>query len=164
MPDSPDAPVGRECVAVPTDMVEPNLGHDGEVTRHLRAVTSHLVEQHVGDVVPDDRLDAHADGDVPRDAAEEGDDLGSAAQRFEAADLQNAVRAERVGEVVEPPGVTRPVVPRERVTDPLADASSQISTVEIRLRMVASCAGEETSALPAVSDVAAIAGLPHRKP
>jgi hypothetical protein len=31
------------------------MGHDGEVTRHLRVVSSHLVEEHVGDVVPDDR-------------------------------------------------------------------------------------------------------------
>jgi len=120
MPDSPDAAVGRECVAVPANVVEPDMGHDGEVARHLRVVSGHLVEEHVGDVVPDNRLDIRADGDVPCDAAEEGDDRGSAAQRFEAADLQNAIRAEGVGEVVEPPGVTRPVVPRESVTDPLA--------------------------------------------
>ena len=54
MPDSPDAAVGRECVAVPTNVVESDMGHDGEVTRHLRVVSSHLVEEHVGDVVPDD--------------------------------------------------------------------------------------------------------------
>jgi len=120
MPDSPDAAVGRECVAVPADVVESDLGHDGEVRRHLHVVSSHLVEEHVGDVVSDDRLDAPADGDGPSHAPEEGDDLGSAAQRLEAADLQNAVRAEGVGKVVEPPGVTRPVVPRESVTDPLA--------------------------------------------
>ena len=55
MPDSPNAPVGRERVAVPTDVVESDLGHDGEVTRHLRVVSSHLVEEQVDDVVPDDR-------------------------------------------------------------------------------------------------------------
>jgi hypothetical protein len=41
MPDSPDATVGRECVAV--------------TRRHLHVVSSHLVEEQVGDVVPDDR-------------------------------------------------------------------------------------------------------------
>jgi hypothetical protein len=55
MPDSPDAAVGRECSAVTTNVVETDMGHDGEVTRHLRVVASHLVEEHVGDVVPDDR-------------------------------------------------------------------------------------------------------------
>ena len=55
MPDSPDVPVGREGVAVPTDVVQSDLSHDGEVTRHLHVVSSHLVEEHVGDVVPDDR-------------------------------------------------------------------------------------------------------------
>ena len=55
MPDSPDVPVGSEGVAVPTNVVESDQGHDGEVTRHLRVVSSDLVEQHVGDVVPDDR-------------------------------------------------------------------------------------------------------------
>jgi hypothetical protein len=55
MPDSPDATVGRECVAVTTNVVESDLGHDGEVTRHLRVVSSDLVEEHIGDVVPDDR-------------------------------------------------------------------------------------------------------------
>jgi len=55
MPDSPDVAVGREGVAVPTDVVEPDLGHDGEVRRHLHVVSSHLVEEQVGDAVPDDR-------------------------------------------------------------------------------------------------------------
>jgi hypothetical protein len=55
MPDSPTAPVGRERVAVTTDVVESDLGHHGEVRRHLHVVSSHLVEEQVGDVVPDDR-------------------------------------------------------------------------------------------------------------
>jgi hypothetical protein len=41
MPDSPDAAVGRECVAV--------------TRRHLHVVSSDLVEEQVGDVVPEDR-------------------------------------------------------------------------------------------------------------
>lgn len=120
MPDSPDIPVGHECVPVATDVVEADMGHDGEVARHLRVVSGNLVEQQVGDVVPDDRLDVSAGGDISGDAAEKRDNLGSATQRFEAADLQNAIRAEGVGKVVEPPGVTRPVVPGEGVADPLA--------------------------------------------
>ena len=55
MPDSPDATVGGERVAVPTNVVESDLGHHSEVRRHLHVVSSHLVEEHVGDVVPDDR-------------------------------------------------------------------------------------------------------------
>jgi hypothetical protein len=120
MSDSPDAAVGHEGVAVAADVVEADMGHDSEVTRHLRLVSSQLAEEHIGDVVPDDRLDVSADGDVAGDAAEECQDLGSAAQRFKAADLQNAVRAEGVGEIVEPPGVTLPVVSSERVPDVLA--------------------------------------------
>ncbi|MDT5254071.1 MAG: hypothetical protein QOH07_3025 [Mycobacterium sp.] len=41
MLDSPDATVGRECV--------PLTG------QHLHVVSSHLVEEQVGDAVPDDR-------------------------------------------------------------------------------------------------------------
>jgi hypothetical protein len=41
MPDSPDVPVGREGVAVPR--------------RHLHVVSRDLVEDQVGDVVPEDR-------------------------------------------------------------------------------------------------------------
>src|ERR1700691_4298843 len=104
MLDQPGVAVGYQGVAVAADVVEADMGDDGEIARHLRVVSSHLVEEHVGDVVSDDRLDAPADGDGPSHAPEEGDDLGSAAQRLEAADLQNAVRAEGVAEVVEPPG------------------------------------------------------------
>jgi hypothetical protein len=53
--DSPDAAVGNQDVAVAANVVEADVGDDGEVTRHLRVVSSHLVEEHVGDVVPDDR-------------------------------------------------------------------------------------------------------------
>jgi hypothetical protein len=59
MIDSPDGTVGREHVEI--------------TARHLHVVLSHLVEGYVGDVVPDDRLDSHAGGDVAGDAAEEGD-------------------------------------------------------------------------------------------
>jgi hypothetical protein len=45
----------RDCFAVTPAVVESDMGHDGEATRHLRVVSSHLVEEHVGDVVPDDR-------------------------------------------------------------------------------------------------------------
>jgi hypothetical protein len=41
MPDSPDAPVG--CEGVPL------------TRRHLHVLSSDLVEEQVGDVVPDDR-------------------------------------------------------------------------------------------------------------
>jgi hypothetical protein len=55
MTDTPDATVGGEC--------------GPEMTPHLHIVSSHPVEEHVGDVVPDDRLDAHAGGEGPPDDA-----------------------------------------------------------------------------------------------
>src|ERR1700744_153616 len=120
MTDSPDATVGHEGVAIPPDVVQPDMRDDAEITGHLNLVASYCGEEHVGDVVPDDRLDVGAHRNVPLHAAEESDDLGSSAQRLEAADLQNAVRAKGIREPVKPPGVAGPVVPGEGVPDVLA--------------------------------------------
>src|ERR1700752_4881282 len=120
MLDQPRVAVGYQSVAIAADVVEPDMGHHREVAQDMRLVASHLGEQHVGDVVPDDRLDVGADGDVPRDTAEERDDLGAAAQRLEAAYLQYTVCAEGLGKFVEPTGVTGPVVSGEGVADVLA--------------------------------------------
>src|SRR6516162_1857178 len=119
MPDQPGAAVGYQGVAIAAEMVEPNMGDHGEVRRDLRLLRGQPGEQHIGEVVPDDGLDVDAIGDVAGDTAEERRDLGSPAQRLQTAYLEHAVRAERLRETVESAGVTRPVVPRQSVPDPL---------------------------------------------
>jgi hypothetical protein len=117
MLDQPGVAVGHQGVAITTEVVEPDMGDDGEIRRHLGLVGSQCGEQDVGDVVPNDRLDVCGDRDVFGDATEERDDLGTAAQWLGTANLENAVFMECLGEPVDPAGVTRSVVSGQGVAD-----------------------------------------------
>src|ERR1700731_962965 len=117
MLDQPAVTVGNQDVAIAAEMVEPDMGDDGEVRRDVRRVAGERGEQHVGDVVSDHGLDVYIAGDVPGDTAEERRDLRPPAHRLHTTDLEDAVRAERLREAVEPAGVARPVGPSERVAD-----------------------------------------------
>src|ERR1700752_877393 len=120
MLDQPGAAVGHQGVAITSEMIEPDLGDNGEVGRDVGLVRGQAGEQHIGDVVPHDWLDVNVAGDVPGDPAEEVRDLGSTPQWLDTAYLENAVRAECFGKSVEPASITRPVVPRESIADLLA--------------------------------------------
>src|SRR6201998_2225676 len=104
MLDQPAVTVGHQGVAIAAAMVEPNAGDHGEVRRDVRLVRSQNGEQHIGEVVPDDGLNTASDGDAAGDTAEERRDLGSPAQRLQTAYLEDAVRAERLRETVDPAG------------------------------------------------------------
>ncbi len=150
--DSPGVAVGNQVVAVAAEVVEADVSDDREVTRHLSLVPSYLVEEHVGDVVPDDRLDPRADGDVPvtppRNATISDRPRSGLKPRISRTPSAQKVSAEVVSRPASPDQLYRARVSRIRSRA----TSSQISTVvdsPFRLRMIASCAGEETSALPA---------------
>src|ERR1700739_4128233 len=96
MLDQPAVTVGHQRVAIAAAMVEPNVGDHGEVRRDVRLVRGQTGEQHIGEVVPDDRLDVDVTRDAAGDTAEERRDLGSTAQRFQTAYLEDALRAERL--------------------------------------------------------------------
>src|SRR5246127_4273980 len=117
MLDQPGTAVGHQGVAITSEMVEPDLGDDGEVGRDVGLVRGQAGEKYVGDVMPHHWLDVNVAGDVPGDTAEEGRDLGSPPQWLDTPDLGNTIRAECFGKPVEPASITRPVVPRESVAD-----------------------------------------------
>src|ERR1700712_5036358 len=100
MLDQPGVAFGHQNVAIPAEVVEPDVRQDGEVRRNVRPLGGQVGEQHVGDVVPDDRLDVGAGRDVAADTAQEPGNLGSPAQRLLAAYFENTISAERLGKVV----------------------------------------------------------------
>ena len=70
--DKPAVTRGSQGVAIAAEVVQPDLGDHGEVRADVRLIGRQPLEQDIGEVVPDDRLDVTGDGDVGGDAAEEG--------------------------------------------------------------------------------------------
>src|SRR5262245_37627619 len=120
MADQPVVADGHEDVAVAAVVVEADLGDNREVADDACLVRMDLGEADVRHIVPHDPLHARRLRGRVRcgdRAAEKVDYRGASADRLASAQLELAVFAEALSELIESQRVARPAVAGQRVPD-----------------------------------------------
>ena len=123
MADQPVVAVGHEDVAVAAVVVETDLSDDREIAGDARLVRTHVGEADVRHVVPHDPLYARRLRGRSRcgyRATEKLDDRCASPDRPPFAQLELAVFAECLSELIESQRVARPVVAGQCVPDAFA--------------------------------------------